>query len=140
MNKVRFLFFIKAILNFFELMLLGKKQQANINFLLSEVLRGSNKKYPALQNSADCIIFSKDRPLQLHALICSIRHCLTGCENIFILYQASSEAYICAYEKLRLECDLKNIHWHPEVDFRGDLLRILKKINSDLMFFLVDEK
>jgi hypothetical protein len=55
------------------------------------------------------------------------------------LYQASSEAYNYAYEQLRLECTLKNIYWNQEVDFRSDLLKILKKINSNLTFFLVDD-
>ena len=117
----------------------GLNQYKNLNFLLNKLLEEAPKESGGSSFNVDCIIFSKDRPLQLHALLGSMIDCLIGCRNIHILYQSSSKDYNKAYEKLGIEFNYLNLQWYKEDNFRLDLFKILKKIDSKILFFLVDD-
>jgi len=136
MNKVRLQLMIKNVLNFFGLKLIGINEYRNINFLLETLLEGEGSYGNANTN---IIIFSKDRPLQLHALLGSIEDCVTGVGATHILYHASNTTYESGYHRLAVECNLPNVNWYKEEDFRADTLKILDKIRSKLLFFLVDD-
>jgi hypothetical protein len=140
MNKIQIQFFIKKILSFFDVRVIGVTEKRNINFLLENFL-GKEGVVATINANANinCIIFSKDRPLQLHALLGSIKDHLSGVGTIHILYCASNIDYELGYQRLAVESNLKNVNWCREEDFQVDLLKIVNRINSKSLFFLVDD-
>jgi hypothetical protein len=75
------------------------------------------------------IIFSKDRPLQLHATLASFAlHEAEGATNpIAVLFRSSTESFANAYARVVVEFDGKlSIDWVKEVNFKIDLLDILQ--------------
>jgi len=71
------------------------------------------------------IIFSKDRPLQLHGTLESFR--LRSLESatvpVSVLYRATSPEYVNGYERLKKEFSTKlGIDWIEETDFKKNLL------------------
>jgi hypothetical protein len=80
------------------------------------------------------LLFSKDRPLQLHATLTSFSlHCREAREiPIVVLYRASSAAFSRAYGRLRQEFhDHLSITWVEESSFRHDLLASLRQPPAD---------
>jgi glycosyltransferase involved in cell wall biosynthesis len=72
--------------------------------------------------SADLIIFSYDRPLQLYALIESIQTYMSGVNSISVIFRASNKQYIEAYENVGSHFNtvrfIKQSDW-PEHDFKS---------------------
>jgi hypothetical protein len=108
------------------------------------------------------IIFSKDRPLQLHATLASFAlHASDASEMpIHVLMRASSEAYAIGYAKVAEEFASKlQIQWIKEAAFKTDLLSVMQvsypstrlrrllhrlllrkpRLRSDNLLFLVDD-
>jgi len=85
------------------------------------------------------IIFSKDRPLQLYALLESY---FTYCKDpvpLIILYKASEEDYERAYSEIKDSYKRKDIIFRQEIEFKSDLVNILEDSGSKFIFFLVDD-
>jgi len=78
--------------------------------------------------SLQVVIFSKDRPMQLHATLASlVLHCqdLPGI-NVGVLYYASSKKFAQGYQELQREfSSLPGLSWVGERDFKKDLLRLV---------------
>ncbi|MEB3316904.1 MAG: hypothetical protein VKO39_01995 [Cyanobacteriota bacterium] len=74
------------------------------------------------------ILFSKDRPLQLHATLTSFaRHCVES-ESLVInvVYRATSEDFARGYQQLREhQFGFATLTWIEEKSFKDDLLRVL---------------
>lgn len=108
------------------------------------------------------IIFSKDRPLQLHATLASFAlHASDASEiQINVLCRASNEAYGLGYSKVAEElAGQLQINWIQEFDFKADLLACIQqpdagsrrqrlwnrltfrhpRLNTDHLLFLVDD-
>ncbi len=89
--------------------------------------------------TAEGIVFSKDRALQLHALLSSYFEQVDHPVPLHILYTASSERHAQAYRELfemfadRIQTLVR------EVSFRSDLLDILHRVRSAKVLFLVDD-
>lgn len=83
------------------------------------------------------IIFSKDRPLQLQALLQSMHFHVSGLDDQVVLYHSSATRYETAYQNLKLR--FPSVTFVRETSFRGDLLSLLKKISTRSIFFLVDD-
>jgi len=85
------------------------------------------------------IIFSKDRPMQLYALLESyFKYCIPT-PFIHIIYKVSDEKYAVAYNEIISIFSDKNIEFIEEESFREDLISILQNISSEYLFFLVDD-
>ena len=108
------------------------------------------KTFSALKNNEErkkcgvgCIIFSKDRPLQFHALLISlIKRFERLPEKIVILYNVSNEKYQKAYDEIIKEfASFKEISFIKENggQFKKDLLDVLYNIDHEKIFFLVDD-
>jgi hypothetical protein len=83
------------------------------------------------------VIFSKDRPLQLDALLCSFAlHCQDA-DNIElnVLYKTSDAFLESLYRELA--CDYPRIQFVAEQNFKNDVIRLLQE--SDYILFLVDD-
>ena len=89
----------------------------------------------------NCLIFSKDRAMQLDALLNSIQKNLTQDSDIFwfdILYQATSPAFLEAYTILRKQ--YPEFVFLRERNFEDDFRLWLRDlISDDYVMFLVDD-
>jgi len=91
---------------------------------------------------AECIVFSKDRALQLHALLASSLEKVTPHIPFHVLYHASTPAHQRAYEEVMDLFPRASISFHKQASggsFRDDLMRLLQAICSERIFFLVDD-
>lgn len=92
--------------------------------------------------SPDLIIFSYDRPMQLYALLESIKKHIVGFESISIIYRSSSQDYDVGYDRIKNE--FENVHFirqknGGESDFKPLLIQILYAGKSPYVFFGVDD-
>jgi len=88
-------------------------------------------------DSTSAIIFSKDRPLQLHALLSSFCFHVRGISDLYILYHCSTEEYGDAYKKLVSQ--FSEFTFVRESSFHNDTLGLLNRIRGRKLFFLVDD-
>ena len=80
------------------------------------------------------IIFSKDRPLQLHATLASFAlHAEDASQvPIHVLCRSSNESYARGYARVAEELgDRLQIHWIQETDFKADLLSVILEPRPD---------
>lgn len=94
-----------------------------------------------LNNTISCIIFSMDRPMQLHLLLRSIFEQVDRSIFIFVIYKASNDRYYEAYKWLikRYGTSVTFIKQKEENNFKELLVQSLLLILTDKMMFLVDD-
>ncbi len=92
------------------------------------------------------VVFSKDRAMQLHALLRSyVRHVAAPRPPLALLYRASTPAHARAYEEaialVRRENPALELEAREEtaLGFRGTLLETLERIEAACVFCLVDD-
>jgi hypothetical protein len=109
--------------------------------LLSELANASQQAItPAKKLQPEFIIFSKDRALQLHGLLSSLFHHVSGDYKLNVLYYASSEAHRQAYLEVKQAFkDQADINWIAEKNFRNDLINTLNQVERPEVCFLVDD-
>jgi glycosyltransferase involved in cell wall biosynthesis len=93
-------------------------------------------------HKTDLIIFSYDRPLQLHALLTSINTYLYNLNDIYVLYRTSNNDFEKAYnEVFSLYQHVVRIKQgkEPKKDFKPLLLRCLNNQSSDHVVFSTDD-
>ena len=99
------------------------------------LLRYSIRKYKSQTISG--IIFSKDRPIQLDALLTSYyKYCNDPC-SITVLYNTSNKSFQKEYDELKIIHS--NVIFIKEINFRRDLIHQLKNIKTEFIFFAVDD-
>jgi hypothetical protein len=89
-----------------------------------------------------CIIFSKDRALQLYALLDSYFKQVKNPAQIYVIYHASSVNHELAYREVESIFSDKVfcVTFCPEIgDFRETFITILAKVHTSSIFFLVDD-
>lgn len=92
--------------------------------------------------TASGIVFSKDRPLQLDALIRSYVANVSPIAPLSIIFSASSTRYEDAYVQLAAVHGGPNVRFVSEREaggFRSSLLSLLDEGTGDVIFFLVDD-
>ena len=84
-----------------------------------------------------CIVFSKDRPLQLDATLASLDLNVgdLGLARISVLYAASTPFFAAQYRILGL--DHPSVEFHRERDFKPDLVELVAA--SQFVLFVVDD-
>ncbi|HDQ02966.1 MAG TPA: hypothetical protein ENN23_00045 [Deltaproteobacteria bacterium] len=90
----------------------------------------------------ECVIFSKDRALQLHALLCSYLEKVDHPPPVYVLYHASTDAHQKAYEDVMELFDGAKIVFLRQSSsrsFREDVIGLLKSLQAEKVFFLVDD-
>lgn len=90
---------------------------------------------------AEGIVFSKDRALQLHALLCSYSEQVVSPAPLHILYQTSTPAHQRAYEEVIgiFSDKFSFIKQSSNNSFRDDLIKLLESVLAPQIFFLVDD-
>jgi hypothetical protein len=93
-------------------------------------------KYPV-----EGIVFSRDRALQLHALLCSYSENVVPPAPLGILYQTSTSAHQRAYEEVMeiFSDKFSFIKQSANNSFRDDLIGLLDSASAPKIFFLVDD-
>jgi len=92
-------------------------------------------------HGAECIVFSKDRALQLHSLLSSYSEKVISPSHLHVLYNTSAQKHQKSYEEVK-EIFLNKISFikqSSDSSFRSDLLKILSSVQTDKIFFLVDD-
>ena len=91
---------------------------------------------------AEGIVFSKDRALQLHALLSSYYEKVIPPVPLHILYDTSTPAHQKAYEEVFSLFSGRHIAFAKQNNrdsFSADLINLLTALEADKVFFLVDD-
>jgi hypothetical protein len=84
------------------------------------------------------VVFSKDRPIQLDALLRSYKLAVTGNARLEIIFSASSERYLAAYAEVEAAHGSDQMTFHSEATygaFRGTLETVMAGVETKTMFF-----
>ncbi|WP_143077843.1 hypothetical protein [Desulfomicrobium norvegicum] len=92
-------------------------------------------------NNVSGIVFSMDRPLQLHALLGSYRDLVKGRSKLTVIYRTTSSDYDTGYNVVFQEYEgmIEVRRQENRHDFRPLLLEVLSESPADNIFFLVDD-
>lgn len=98
---------------------------------------------PNPEPSADLLIFSFDRPLQLYACLESIQRYITGFEKATVLYRASTPQFAVGYEEVKqafpaIEFVAQSSE-DPKHDFKPHVQQIVFDSPSPYLLFAVDD-
>ncbi len=89
------------------------------------------------------VVFSRDRPMQLHALLSSYAMMSLSRSTLAVLYVASNASFVKGYEECqRLFANASNIFFYEqrgEDSFAADLFRLLDNLQENRVSFLVDD-
>jgi hypothetical protein len=91
---------------------------------------------------SSCIIFSMDRALQLHALLCSYFENAQEPLPVHVLYRTSSGAHKKAYEEvfsLFQDRQITSVVQESRKSFKTQLIHILHSLELSKVLFLVDD-
>lgn len=124
--------YVKIFKEFFENML-----------VLMAIIKISFKKKHGEECSSSkisTIVFSKDRPIQLEALLESYYYYFKGPTPVTIIYNAKDQAYERAYQELfKNHAEKISLIFDDSKGFKEVLLKALYKIKTKKIFFLVDD-
>ncbi|MEO6731319.1 MAG: hypothetical protein ABIN01_08875 [Ferruginibacter sp.] len=92
-----------------------------------------------LNNEISGIIFSKNRAMQLHALLQSYFHYTINPAPLKVLFTTDSPEHERAYEILQQEFRSAPVEFICETDFRSQLQTMVKESKSGRIFFMTDD-
>lgn len=88
----------------------------------------------------DCVVFSRDRPLQLDALLRSMRELVTPQLKATVIFSCTEASYLDAYREIEEQNEPFDVRFvNEENDFRGTLLCELDRMTGSHIVFLVDD-
>lgn len=96
----------------------------------------------ACAEKADMVIFSFDRPLQLYALLESVKRYVTGLEQIHVIYRASNDEFAYAYDCINQ--DFPHVTFtrqgkNPRQDFQPLTINAVETTPTPYVIFAVDD-
>jgi len=95
------------------------------------------------RNEVSLIVFSKNRPLQLYALLESIHDHVRGLAHVTVLYYAQDDEYEAEYQIVKE--DFRCVTFVPQsrknsrADFYDHLLKIIESTKTEYCMFAVDD-
>jgi hypothetical protein len=92
-----------------------------------------------LNNQISGMVFSKDRPLQLQALLKSYFKLVSNPAPLNIIYKASTDEIESYYNELMLDFADNRLIFQKENEFRSQLINWLESNKADRIFFLTDD-
>lgn len=98
--------------------------------------------YLVAQPASDVLIFSYNRPLQLYALLESLKLYVAGMGKIHVIYRASEQQYENAYQEVYNDFPAviaKQQGNNPEQDFKQLTLQSFNELQEEYIVFAVDD-
>jgi hypothetical protein len=92
-----------------------------------------------LNNGIFGVVFSKDRAMQLQALLSSYFYYTTNAAPLLILFTYSSSKHKYAYEIIQKEFQDFPVSFIEETNFSEQLKQIIKRQKGDRIFFMTDD-
>lgn len=92
--------------------------------------------------TVECVVFSKDRAMQLHGLLATMLKNVSPVLPVHVLYRASSPAHQKAYDDVIDIFGTGGVRFVQQKNtqsFKSDLMEILFPLTCDMLFFLVDD-
>ena len=92
--------------------------------------------------TADLIIFSYHRPMQLHAVLSSVQKYISNLNQIYVLYRTDNQEYETAYQEVQeLFSQVKFVKQGPDprADFKPLLLQCFFGSTAEYLIFGVDD-
>lgn len=89
-----------------------------------------------------CVVFSKDRAMQLHAFLTSFYEKIKPSITTHVLYHTSSQDHQQSYEELQTLCQGLPVQFHRQKNsdsFRKDLISLLNNFHESKIVFFVDD-
>ena len=144
-KKIRFLLvsMMREILNYFDLKVLTNKQYKEILAQRAKAVKDLvDQKEDKLEAGLIGVIFSRDRALQLNALLESYFEKVINPAPLIVIYKASNFSHKVAYQEVIARI-IKLSHLvvfieQPE-SFRECLVNVLEGVKVKSIFFLVDD-
>jgi hypothetical protein len=87
----------------------------------------------------DCIVFSKDRAMQLHAFLSSYLEMVSNRSKMYILYKVSNEEHRRSYEELLSLFDQDDFVFVEETIFRDQLINLINISKAKTIGLFVDD-
>lgn len=119
-----------------------KKELNSIDAIASVYQQVQEQNTPAWKNPTNTcsgIVFSKDRAMQLHALLSSYYFYVKNPVSLSVLYTTSNQRHDHSYEELKTVFSHENIQFRKETAFKPDLENLLADTGSDILFFMTDD-
>ena len=127
---------LSKVLSFFSLRLISfNDDYLKKSRLYSELFQINSK---VIENSLGCIIFSKDRALQLDGLLRSFYINKIGECKIIVIFSSSCENHQRAYLEVIDRHNKEVVFFEESNGFKSTLLKVLNFIDTAKIFFLVD--
>jgi hypothetical protein len=120
----------------------GANETGGYKKIANTLLAIIQKKEPEIidnKTSCEIVCFSKDRAIQLHALLSSYYDYIKNPVKIHVLYTCSSKNHKKSYEELISIFKEHSIEFIFEKDFKDDLNNILDLIKTSKIFFMTDD-
>lgn len=145
MNILRFtaVHLLRRFTNYFGGVLLSKKIYQQIFVQRAHAVAELVAKEKAgLDQGLACVIFSKDRALQLYTLLHTYFARVKNPVPVYVIYSVSNEAHAQSYREVEAAFSghVVGVNFVPDEDsFRDSLLAVLRQIHVTSIFFLVDD-
>lgn len=92
-----------------------------------------------LNKGIQAIIFSKNRAMQLHALLSSYFYYTKNVVPVKVIFTCSTDQHFEAYRVLQDEFKELPIEFVKETNFAVQLKKMIKSIDADRIFFMTDD-
>ena len=104
-----------------------------------QMIKTSRQELNTIDLSCEGIVFSKDRAIQLHALLSSYFAYVKNSVKLYVIYTTSNSRNVESYEELKQIFSNKDVVFINEKAFKSDLENLLDKINAAKLFFMTDD-
>ena len=104
-----------------------------------QMIKTSRQELNTIDLSCEGIVFSKDRAIQLHALLSSYLAYVKNSVKLYVIYTTSNSRNLESYEELKQIFSNKDVVFINEKAFKSDLENLLDKINAAKLFFMTDD-
>lgn len=92
-----------------------------------------------MDSTCEGVVFSKDRAMQLHALLCSYFAYVKNPVKLYVIYTTSNSRHAESYEELKQLFSNKEVVFINEKTFKPDLENLLDSIKTARLFFMTDD-
>jgi hypothetical protein len=97
------------------------------------------KDHPDFNKGISGIVFSKDRAMQLNALLSSYFYYTSNPADLIILFTCSNKDHENSYQLLQKEFESFPVTFLKEVNFSVQLKEAVDNLTSDRLFFMTDD-